>query len=320
MILPRPVPAASRLDRRWRRSIGFSMALIGLVVAGIGAEWSFAVTILATCAFGLGFFYLLFPNGLHFGVTTANLLAFYACLFVFFNEVNFPDASRLHVDLAFVLPAGLFLGRCFLRRAYIAWIIEQRRTTLMLHLPRLTRLAPGLAAIGLGSFLLPALGLDRNGQGMALVLSMAGIGALVAIAVGDVVLLLMDVTIVFEEIGRRLNRLLLPIMAFLTLYSLLVVVFGCLYRIVDLYSTQPQFTIVGGAARIAFHDAMYFSIITLTTLGYGDIMPHGPLVRMLAGMEVVMGILMLLFGFSEIMRGAAIEQNSGEDAPPGEQG
>jgi voltage-gated potassium channel len=300
------------MDRHWRRSIGFSMALIGLVVAGIGAEWSFAVSTLATCAVGLGFFYLLFPGGLHFGITVANLLAFYACLFAFFHEANFADASPAFVDVAFLLPVMGFLGSCFVRRAHIAGIIEKRRSTRLLHLPRLTRWVPGIAAIGLASFAMPALGLDRFGQGLALTLSMAFVGGFVAIAVGDVVLLLMDIALVFEEVGRRLNRLLMPVMAFLSLYCLIVVVFGCLYRIVDLYSGQPQFAIAGSVSPIAFNDAVYFSVITLSTLGYGDIVPHGPLVRAMAATEVVMGVLMLLFGFSEIMRGAGRESDAAE--------
>ncbi len=304
------------MDRRWRRSIGFSLALIGLVVAGIGAEWSFAVSTLATCAIGLGFFYLIFPGGLHFGVTVANLLAFYACLFEFFHEANFPDAPPAFVDVSFLLPVVGFLGACFLRRARIAAMIRQRRTTRMLHLPRLTRWAPGVAAIGLASFVVPEFRLGPGSQGLALVVSMACIGGFVANAVGDVVLLLMDIAIVFEGVGRRLNRLLMPVMAFLSLYCLLVVVFGCLYRIVDLHAEQPQFLVHGASAPIAFNEALYFSVITLSTLGYGDIVPLGALVRALAAMQVVMGILMLLFGFSEIMRGAA-QENEPDDAQTG---
>ena len=118
---------------------------------------------------------------------------------------------------------------------------------------------------------------------------MACIGGFVANAVGDVVLLLMDIAIVFEGVGRRLNRLLMPVMAFLSLYCLLVVAFGCLYRIVDLHAEQPQFLVHGASAPIAFNEALYFSVITLSTLGYGDIVPLGALVRALAAMQVVMG-------------------------------
>jgi voltage-gated potassium channel len=55
-------------------------------------------------------------------------------------------------------------------------------------------------------------------------------------------------------------------------------------------------------ASLTFGEAMYFSVITLATVGYGDITPQAPLVRGLATLEVVAGLLLLLFGFGEIMR------------------
>ena len=59
---------------------------------------------------------------------------------------------------------------------------------------------------------------------------------------------------------------------------------------------------MGSPARLGLVDALYFSVITIATVGYGDIIPAGPLVRALASVEVVAGLLLLLFGFSEIMR------------------
>lgn len=48
--------------------------------------------------------------------------------------------------------------------------------------------------------------------------------------------------------------------------------------------------------EVAFHDFVgrllqlrYFSFMTLTTVGYGDIVPHSPLSRTLAALEAVMG-------------------------------
>ena len=38
-------------------------------------------------------------------------------------------------------------------------------------------------------------------------------------------------------------------------------------------------------------DLLYFSLVTLTTLGYGDIVPVGEEVRMLAVLEAVAGVL-----------------------------
>ena len=36
---------------------------------------------------------------------------------------------------------------------------------------------------------------------------------------------------------------------------------------------------------------LYFSIVTMTTLGYGDIVPVAPVARMLCGVEAVVGQL-----------------------------
>jgi len=53
---------------------------------------------------------------------------------------------------------------------------------------------------------------------------------------------------------------------------------------------------------LRFTDALYFSVITLSTIGYGDIVPVAPMARVLASIQSVAGMLLLLFGFSEIMR------------------
>ena len=63
-------------------------------------------------------------------------------------------------------------------------------------------------------------------------------------------------------------------------------------------------------ARISFVDALYYSVVTITTLGFGDITPASMLVRALTGLEVVSGVLMLLFGFSEIMRSAGSDRDA----------
>jgi voltage-gated potassium channel len=295
---------AFRLDRHWRRSLFFTLILVGLVVAGIGADGTFELAALATCAVGFGFFYLVFAGGMHFGITVANLLAIYACMFVFFREANFPEAKETPSIVALALPVIGFLGACFLRRMEVAGTIRERRIGELEHLPRLTRWVPATLAVGAVSFALPRLALTPSEQGAALVISMAVITGFVVAAVRDVVLLQMDVAIIFESVAERLNRLVMPILAFLTIYSLLVVVFACLYRIAEFSSGLPQFHVHGKLDVLSFSDALYFSVATISTVGYGDISPATPLVRGLSGLEVVSGLLMLLFGFSEIMRSA----------------
>jgi len=80
------------------------------------------------------------------------------------------------------------------------------------------------------------------------------------------------------------------------------VVFASLYRLAEMSLGTGQFVVRGAVTNISFADALYFSVITIATVGYGDITPVGPLVRGLASIEVVAGLLLLLFGFSEIMR------------------
>jgi voltage-gated potassium channel len=125
---------------------------------------------------------------------------------------------------------------------------------------------------------------------------------------------MIDIAMVFEGVAERLDRLVRPMMAFVTFYGLLVVVFACLYRIADLTTPVPQFSLHAAPARISFGDSLYYSVATITTLGFGDIAPTSMLVRALTGIEVVSGVLMLLFGFSEIMRSASVDRRPPHDS------
>ena len=302
------------LDRHWLRSIGFTLALVGLVAAALGADWWSTLSSLVTCAVGFGFFYLFFPGGAHFGMTVANFLALYACLFQFFRDANFPAAPRPSVLVGVALPVLAFLAGCFLRRRQVFSIIHARRIRQLEHLPRLTRWLLATLAVGAASFALPRLELDPQSQGIALLAAMMMIALFIIFSVRDVVLVMMDIAMVFESVAARLDRLIMPMMAFLTFYALIVVVFACLYRIADLTTLVPQFVLHSEPARIRFVDALYYSIATITTLGFGDIAPSSLLVRALTAMEVVSGILMLLFGFAEIMRSAGPDRGAQHQA------
>jgi voltage-gated potassium channel len=133
---------------------------------------------------------------------------------------------------------------------------------------------------------------------------MALVTLFVVVSVRDVILVMIDVAMVFEGVAARFDRLVRPMMAFITFYGLLIVVFACLYRIADLSTRTPQFALHAQPARISFVDSLYYSVATITTLGFGDISPVSLLARAITSVEVVSGILMLLFGFSEIMRSA----------------
>ena len=48
-------------------------------------------------------------------------------------------------------------------------------------------------------------------------------------------------------------------------------------------------------------DALYFSVVTMATVGYGDIVPFGHLARLLSILEILSGILLLVVGVSASM-------------------
>ena len=50
----------------------------------------------------------------------------------------------------------------------------------------------------------------------------------------------------------------------------------------------------GTSKNLTMLDALYFSTVTLTTLGYGDILPHGNF-RIFAMAEVFSGVLLMGF-------------------------
>ena len=49
---------------------------------------------------------------------------------------------------------------------------------------------------------------------------------------------------------------------------------------------------LGDSSHVSFNDCLYFSAETFTSLGFGDIVPAGPL-RLLAGAETLNGLLLI---------------------------
>lgn len=293
-------PAPARLS--WLRALIFTLILVGLVSVAAGEDWKFDVAALAICATGFGFFFLAFSGGMHFGITFANFLAIYACTFFFFRESNFSAARHAPTIIALAMPVLVFLGACFVRLRQINAVLHARRRHEITTLPAIWRWVPGVGAVGAATFAVPRLHLVAAEQEFVLLVSMAVVSGFIAYAARDVVLLLNDVALIFEGVTQRIDRLMIPMTAFMTLYSLLVVVFACLYRLAEMSAETPQFLTDSTDHFLSFGEAMYFSIITLSTVGYGDIVPVGQLVRLLAAGQVIVGLLLLLFGFSEIAR------------------
>lgn len=271
----RPRPAL----RAWLRSVGFTLALSLLVAAGVaeGGQLSPAV-MLGAAGVGLGVLYLLFPHGMRFAFGTANGFAVYACLYVFMGRAGFPDAAPWAKSVGFLLPIVAFLAAVWLRRGALRGLAEAAEAPPdVAHLPRVMRVLVALAGIGVVSMVAPEGRLSGPAQTLSLLAAMAAVGAVVAVSVRDVVRLLVNVALIFETVG-------------------------------------PVFATPDGPIHLDFADALHFSVATLSTVGYGDIRPLGDGVRVLASLEVLLGQLLLLFGFAEIMRGTRLRARDREEA------
>jgi hypothetical protein len=222
--------------------------------------------------------------------------------------------------MAFLLPVFAFLGSVWARRDSLRRAAEADAPFDHGHLPRMARWLIPVWVVGGFSLSLPLNRLSPFDQGLALLAAMGAIAAIVAVSVRPVVLLLSDLTLITKELSARLRRITVPVVAFLTLYSLLVISFACFYRIADGLSRMPLFHGQGGPIRLGFQDALYFSLVTQATVGFGDLTPHDDGIRLLTGVQVLAGQILLLFGFAEIMRSRRVRMTQREEKRPGSAG
>ena len=95
---------------------------------------------------------------------------------------------------------------------------------------------------------------------------------------------------VVVDLMRRQEVLTDTIFAAFCAYLLIAVAWSGAY--VTLEALQPgSFRMADGTLGLPPQGTMYFSLVTLTTLGYGDIAPATPIAQRLAALEAVAGVL-----------------------------
>ena len=100
-------------------------------------------------------------------------------------------------------------------------------------------------------------------------------------------------------------------------YLLLAIAWALVFAVVDVLTAEPMFSNIelrGGA--VDFAALLYYSLVTLTTLGYGDIAPLSPLARMLAALEATFGQLYLTILVAALV-GKLLTSWSAEDGRDG---
>ena len=76
------------------------------------------------------------------------------------------------------------------------------------------------------------------------------------------------------------------------MYLLIAFAFATIYNItfqLDFRSFRFPEWIAVGSAEVLLTEMIYFSLVTLASLGYGDILPSSPFTQMLAVLEAVIG-------------------------------
>lgn len=112
--------------------------------------------------------------------------------------------------------------------------------------------------------------------------------------------LLVLTTLVHFEVLFAMSRL-LPRIALASRFKLLLVIAGTfmahvieivLYAVALYLMLRSGLGTMSGKDAFSFNSALYFSAETYTSLGFGDVVPTGPL-RLLAGTETLNGLLLI---------------------------
>ena len=89
-------------------------------------------------------------------------------------------------------------------------------------------------------------------------------------------------------------RVLILIVGLLIVHTIEIWIFGAVLFEV---AKWPQLGRVAGVGELRLLDAVYLSTVTFTTVGYGDLIPQGPL-RLLLGIESLSGFLLVTWSAS----------------------
>jgi hypothetical protein len=95
---------------------------------------------------------------------------------------------------------------------------------------------------------------------------------------------------VLGNIFRILRQMWEALAAFLLGYGALVFIFACFYGAAWRYDPVRAFRGIDAFHHPSFADFLYFSVVTMSTVGYGDVIPANALTRTLACIEVVLGV------------------------------
>jgi len=295
--------------------IALIVAMVLLVALAVGAQRTgLVVLLLISVAVAVASARAAFRDvpllWITFGICTPLYSAAYATMLT----TLFHRATPVATFVGYVLPLLAFVGALYWRHAAVAARLATIRPGSR------PRLAGGLGWLALSAALgfvtralLPADASPALQTGTLLVL-MAALAVLAIVLVVEAVTLLTETGKLFRAFATRMVRRIVPIFSFVVVFVFVVVVFAALYAVLDRFSGVANFTVGGEARVLNFAEAMYFSFVTLSTIGYGDITPLTHVARVIVVGEVIFGVVLMLFAFAEI---AAYDPDAQERADAG---
>lgn len=161
----------------------------------------------------------------------------------------------------------------------------------------------GVAVLGVGISALIALTQDTKVTGgylaiTSLVLTVATIGAIA------------------RRIWQQVEISVVTVLGAVCIYVLFGLSFAFAYEVVGAFGSQPFFSSQEAETR---SDYVYFSFVTLATLGYGDLTAQGDLGRALAVTEGLLGQIYLVTTVAALVgnvgHARAVQLGRGKEAP-----
>ncbi len=143
--------------------------------------------------------------------------------------------------------------------------------------PRFVRVAISLSAVTVALAAIAAASGDRVWLNLASVVQIS----LLAVAMAAV----LRRVVTTAEVGSR------TILGAISVYTVLGILFTFLYGMVERIQGGPFFE---GVAHPSGSDFLFFSYTTLTTTGYGNLVPGGQPGRMISGLEMMIGQIFLV--------------------------
>lgn len=293
---------ASRLDFRVATALALSFCLVVVVALAIaGVDSPLFLAILACATLPTVALHRMFPKSGLLWIAFVNLIAVYASVFALFVDEVFKGIAPWTLSLGFAIPIGLFVLGSWRHQARLAeQTVDTAPPSHALISGAFNWLIP-IGGVGAVVMMVALVSAETAGSEPFFLAAMVLIGVIVFAVSGEVANFLVNVGLLFEEFAQRLTHLVVPALAFLTFYGLIVVVFAAVYTIASQAGLRDHFRVGANVRTLSYPEALHLSVSTLSTVGYGDIVPLSSLARSLTAIEVVIGTMLLLFGVSEVL-------------------